>query len=71
MQGTQYATKRSILCREHFVDPQCFRLLKSCMLRRKVIYVKCINYSYNKVAKGIRLLDKKAISVYTGKLSCK
>ena len=22
MQGTQYATKRSILCREHFVDPQ-------------------------------------------------
>ena len=29
------------------------------MLGRKVIYVKCIKYSYNNVAKGIRLLDKK------------
>ena len=26
---------------------------------RKVIYVRCINCSYNNVAKGIRLLDKK------------
>ena len=25
---------------------------------RKVIYVRCINCSYNNVAKGIRLLDK-------------
>ena len=29
------------------------------MLGRKVIYVGCINCSYNNVAKGIRLLDKK------------
>ena len=28
------------------------------MLGRKVIYVRCIKYSYNNVAKGIRLLDK-------------
>ena len=27
--------------------------------RRKVIYVKCTNCSYNNVAKGIRLLDSK------------
>ena len=31
------------------------------MLGRKVIYVTFINCSYNNVAKGIRLLDKKAI----------
>ena len=43
-----------------------------CMLGRKVIYVRCINCSYNKVAKGIHLLDKKAFFfVYTGKISCK
>ena len=35
------------------------RSFKSCMLGRKVIYVRCINYSYNNVAKGIGLLDKK------------
>ena len=36
------------------------------MLGRKVIYVRCISCSYNNVAKGIRLLDKKAIIlVYT------
>ena len=29
------------------------------MLGRKVIYVRCINCSYNNVAKGICLLDKK------------
>ena len=39
----------------------CCRLLKSCMLVHKVIYVRCINCSYNNEAKGIRLLDKKAI----------
>ena len=39
-------------------------LLKSCMLGRR-----CINCSYNNVAKGIRLLDKKI--VYTGNISCK
>ena len=38
---------------------------------RKVIYVRCINCSYNNVAKVIRLLDKKAIFVDTGKASCK
>ena len=34
---------------------------------RKGIYVRCKNYSYNNVAKGIRLLDKKAMFSYTGK----
>ena len=29
------------------------------MFGRKVIYERCINCSYNDVAKGIRLLDKK------------
>ena len=29
------------------------------MLGRKVIYVRCITCSYNNVAKGVRLLDKK------------
>ena len=37
------------------------------MLGRKVIFVRCINCSYNNVAKGIRLLDKKAFFIYTGK----
>ena len=41
------------------------------MLGRKVIYVRCISCTYNNVAKSIRLLDKKAILVYTGKFSCK
>ena len=30
------------------------------MLVRKVLYVRCINCSYNNVTKGIRLLDKNA-----------
>ena len=38
------------------------------MMGRKVIFVRCINGSYNNVAEGIRLLDKKAIFVYTGKV---
>ena len=39
------------------------------MLGCKVIYVRCINCSYNNVAKGtcICFLDKKACFVYTGK----
>ena len=41
------------------------------MLGRKVIYARCISCSYNNVAKSTRLLDKKAILVYTGKFSCK
>ena len=41
------------------------------MLGRKMIYVRCINCSYNKVAKGMRLLDKNAFFVYTGNLLCK
>ena len=44
------------------------QLLKSCMLVRKMIYVRCIICSYNNVAKGIRLLDEKEIFVYTGKI---
>ena len=39
------------------------------MLGRKMIYARCINCSYNNVAKGIRLLNKKAIFVYTGIIS--
>ena len=38
---------------------------------RKVMYGRCINCSYNNVAKGISLRDKKAIFVYTGIISCK
>ena len=37
---------------QHAVDCRC-------MLGRKVIYVRSINCSYNKMAKGFRLLDKK------------
>ena len=33
---------------------------------RKVSYVRCIKCSYNNVAKGIRLFDKKAFFVYAG-----
>ena len=32
-----------------------------------MIYVGCLNISYNNVVKGTRLLDKKAIFVYTGR----
>ena len=46
----------------------CCRLLKSCMLGHKVINVRCINRSYNNMAKGIRLLDTKSIFVYSGKI---
>ena len=35
------------------------------MLGRKVIYVRCINWSYNNVS--VFLINKKAILVYTGK----
>ena len=38
------------------------------MLGHEVICVRCINCSNNNVAKGIRLLDKKAIFVYKGNL---
>ena len=38
---------------------------------RKVINVRYINCSYNNMAKGIRLLDKKAIFVFTGKSTYK
>ena len=41
------------------------------MLGRKVIYVRCVNCSHYNVAKGIRLLDEKAILGYRGKISCK
>ena len=40
-------------------------------VRRKVISVICINCSYSSVAKGIRLLDKNAIFVYTENNACK
>ena len=42
-------------------------IAKSCVLGRKVIYVRCKNCSYNNVTKCIRLRDKKAFFVYTGK----
>ena len=35
------------------------RIAQKLYVGRKVIYVRCINYSYNNVAKGNRLLDKK------------
>ena len=37
----------------------------------KVICVRCINCSYNNIAKGICIHDKIAIFVYTGKISYK
>ena len=37
------------------------------MFGPKVIYVRCINCSYKNAAKGLRLLDKKAFFVFTGK----
>ena len=37
------------------------------MFGRKVIYVRCINCSYNNVAKGIRLLDKSNFCLYRKK----
>ena len=40
---------------------------KAVCLGRILIYVRCTSCSYNNVAKIIRLLDKKAILVYTGK----
>ena len=47
------------------------RIAQKPMLGRKVIHVRCINLSYNNMAIGIRLLDNKALFVYTGKFSCK
>ena len=38
------------------------------MLGRKKISVRCINCPYNDIAKGVRLHDKIAIFVYTGKI---
>ena len=51
-------------------DSKTTDMLKSCVLGRKVICVRCINCSYNSMdnmAKGIRLLDKKAIFLYRKK----
>ena len=45
--------------------------LKSCILGRKVIYVRCKHCSYNNGAKGIRLVDEKANFVYTETILCK
>ena len=41
-------------------------MLNSCVLVRKVKCARCINCSYNKMAKVIRLLDKNATFVYSG-----
>ena len=46
-------------------------IAQNCMLGCKVIYGRCISCSYNNVAKSIRLIDIKAILVYSGKVSCK
>ena len=46
------------------------RLIKMLPVAQKLYvgaYVRCINCSYNNVAKGIHLLDKKTFFVYTGK----
>ena len=42
-------------------DKHAANCSKAVCCKRKVIYVRCINYSYNNVAKDIRLLDKKAM----------
>ena len=54
------------------------RIAQKLYVGRKVVYVRCINCSYNNVAKGIRLFDKKTVFVYIGfylfiqeKKSCK
>ena len=41
---------------------------KHAALGCKRIYVRCMNSTYKNVAKGIRLPDKKAFFIYTGKL---
>ena len=48
-------------------DKHAAHCQKPDMLGRNVIFVRCINCTYNNVVNGIRLLDKKAIFVYTGK----
>ena len=52
-------------------DKHAAEFLKSCVLGGKVICVRGINCSYNNMAKGVHLLDKKAIFVYIGKISYK
>ena len=46
------------------------RIDQSCILWCKVIYVRCINCSYNNVAKRICLLYQRHFCLY-GKISCK
>ena len=46
-------------------DKHAANCSKTVCVKHKVNYVRCINCSYNNLAKGIRLLDKKAIFVYT------
>ena len=42
---------------------------KNCMVGHKLIRVRCINCSYNNIARSTGLLDKIAIFVCTGKVS--
>ena len=51
-------------------DKHAANCSKAVFFGRKVIYVRCVSCLYNNVT-NIRLLDKKAILVYTGKFSCK
>ena len=67
---TQYATILQTEENQEVTQKQLITMLRSAqklLLGRKVIIVRCINCSYNKIANGIRLLDKIAIFVYTGK----
>ena len=52
-------------------DTHAVDCLKARMLGRKVIFVRCMNCSYNNVAKGIRLLEQKAFFVISRTNSCK
>ena len=49
------------------IDKHASDCSKAVCWGHKVIYVRCLSCSYNNVAKGICLLNKKAFLVYTGK----
>ena len=58
-------TKMSILSKRLIM----LLMTQNCMSGCKIIYVRCINYSYNNIARSISILDKIAIFVFTCKLS--
>ena len=62
-ESTQEVTKICLI--SILLSPQ------NCALGRKLICVRCINCSYNKIARSIGLLDRIAIFVCSGKFSYK